>query len=154
MLAQAKSQSKVKLGENIITGGLGIQVLFFGLFIIVTGIFNYRIRAAPSLRSTQITLPWQNYLHVLYGASFLILVRSLFRIVEYAMGQDGVLLSHEYFLYIFDAALMFISMALFNIYHPSRIISHKTKDTVDHDPESQDSSYDLQEHRAHTNRRH
>jgi hypothetical protein len=37
MLAKAKAKKDVDLGENIITGGLGIQVLFFGLFIIVAG---------------------------------------------------------------------------------------------------------------------
>ncbi|PMD38881.1 RTA1-domain-containing protein [Hyaloscypha variabilis F] len=141
MLAKAKDNSGVKLGQNIITAGLGIQVVFFGLFIIVAGIFNYRLRAVPSLRSKQISVPWQSYLFVLYGASFLIMIRSVFRIVEYVMGQDGYLLDHEIFLYIFDATLMFCAMVLLNVYHPSRIIHKGSLEGHGRDLESHDSGY-------------
>ena len=141
MLAKATSDSGVKLGQNIITGGLGIQVLFFGLFIAVAGIFNYRLRAVPSLRSKQLSVPWQSYLYVLYGASFLIMIRSVFRIVEYVMGTDGYLLDHEIFLYIFDAVLMLSTMVLFNVYHPSRIIHHGNQTAGVRDVESNDSEY-------------
>lgn len=141
MLARTSSSSGVKLGQNIITGGLGIQVLFFGLFIVVAGIFNYRLRAVPSLRSQQLSVPWQSYLYVLYGASFLILVRSIFRIAEYVMGQHGYLLDHEIFLYIFDALLMFSAMVLFNVYHPSRIINKQALKNQGRDLEENDSGY-------------
>ncbi|PMD13902.1 putative RTA1 domain protein [Hyaloscypha hepaticicola] len=143
MLARTSSSSGVKLGQNIITGGLGIQALFFGLFIVVAGIFNYRLRAVPSLRSQQLSVPWQSYLHVLYGASFLILVRSIFRIAEYVMGQHGYLLDHEIFLYIFDALLMFSAMVLFNVYHPSRIINKQALKNQGRDLEENDSGYTM-----------
>jgi hypothetical protein len=90
---------------------------------VVAGIFNYRLRAMPSLRSKQLAVPWQSYLFILYGASLMIMIRSVFRIIEYVVGQDGYLLDHEIFLYIFDAVLMFLTMVLFNVYHPSRIIN-------------------------------
>ena len=141
MLAKAKDNSGVKLGQNVITAGLVIQVLFFGLFIIVAGIFNYRLRAVPFFRSKQISVPWQSYLFVLYGASFLIMVRSVFRIVEYVMGQDGFLLDHEIFLYVFDAVLMFCAMVLFNVYHPSRIIHKGSLEHHARDLESHDSGH-------------
>lgn len=148
MLSQAKTNSSVKLGQNIITGGLGIQVVFFGFFIIVAGIFHYRIRAVPSLRSTEVDVPWQSYLFVLYGASFMIMIRSIFRIIEYVGGQDGYLLEHEIFLYIFDATLMFLSMVLFNVYHPSRIIMKDKPEGHCHsrDLESVGSGYAMVDH--------
>jgi hypothetical protein len=43
---------------------------------------------------------------VLYVVSLLILVRSVFGLIEYAGGSDGYLISHELFLYIFDALLV------------------------------------------------
>jgi RTA1 like protein len=146
MLAKATSDSGVKLGQNIITGGLGIQVLFFGLFILVAAIFNYRLRAMPSMRSKQLSVPWQSYLFILYGASFMIMIRSVFRIVEYVMGQDGFLLDHEVFLFAFDAALMFLTMVLFNIYHPSRIINKGAVEHHGRDLESNDSDYRMVDH--------
>lgn len=125
MQSRAKKPSDAKLGEHVITVGLGIQVFFFGLFIIVAGIFHKRIAQYPTARSQAVHVPWQRYLTILYVASVFIMIRSVFRIAEYAMGSDGVLLGHEYYLYIFDATLMFFTMLLFNIMHPSNIISRK-----------------------------
>jgi hypothetical protein len=153
MLAQAKKQSTVNLGEHIITSGLATQCLWFIIFMIVTVIFHVRMAAMPTLRSKQLSVPWASYLYVLYGASIFILTRSIFRIAEYVMGTDGVLLDHEYYLYIFDSTLMFFVMVIFNVWHPSRIIAGSQHlDGVDghqRAPESQDSGYELAEHSVH-----
>lgn len=36
-------------------------------------------------------------------------------------GNDGYLISHEVYLYVFDAMLMFLVMVIFAIVHPSEI---------------------------------
>jgi hypothetical protein len=125
MLVKANTQSQVNTAQNMITGGLGIQVAFFVFFMVVTLLFHIRMRKAPSLRSQSLTVLWQQYIFVLYIASFFILVRSVFRIAEYVGGSNGKLLSTEIYLYIFDAALMFMTMVLFNLRHPSQIIAGK-----------------------------
>ncbi|KAF1993789.1 RTA1 like protein [Amniculicola lignicola CBS 123094] len=66
-------------------------------------------------------LPWRRHLAVLYITSVLILVRSVFRLVEFIQGKEGYLLSKEIFLYGMDAVLMLIVMLLFNWWHPSQI---------------------------------
>ena len=58
---------------------------------------------------------------MLYTVSLLILVRSIFRVIEYIQGNAGYLLRHEIFLYIFDALLMAVCMVTFLLYHPCRI---------------------------------
>lgn len=125
MLASADSQDNVDLGQNIIIGGLVLQILFFGLFIVASCVFHYRISAVPTTRSRAVDAPWNRYLWVLYGASGLIMIRNIFRVIEYGQGQDGYLLSTETWLYVFDATLMFVTMVLFQVWHPSRIISGK-----------------------------
>ena len=60
-------------------------------------------------------------MHVLYLASALIMIRSVFRVVEYLQGNNGYLLRHEVYLYIFDAFLMLVVMCLFNWVHPAEI---------------------------------
>ena len=123
MLANAQDPATVKLGNNIILGGLILQVLFFGLFIGVAGTFHKRMRADPAaVRSSSLLLPWTRYLLILYLASLLIVVRCVFRIAEYAGGQDGVLLGNEVYLYVFEAVLMFSVMVLFNVQHPSIVV--------------------------------
>jgi hypothetical protein len=49
------------------------------------------------------------------------MIRSIFRVVEYIGGNAGYLLSHEVYLYVFDALLMFLVMASFNWIHPSQV---------------------------------
>ena len=52
-----------------------------------------------------------------YSASALIMVRSVFRVVEYVEGNNGYIMRREALLYVFDAVLMFFVMVLFNIFH-------------------------------------
>jgi hypothetical protein len=72
-------------------------------------------------KSLTIDHQWRRTLHSLYAGSLLIWIRCVFRLIEYAQGNDGYVISHEAFLYIFDAALMFGVMVLFALVHPSEI---------------------------------
>ncbi|KAL7783449.1 RTA1 domain-containing protein [Trichoderma ceciliae] len=142
MLANAKTKSAVDLGENIITGGLIFQVIIFGFFMIVTCVFHRRIMRAPTPTSLTIAVPWQHFLYVLYAASILIMVRSVFRIAEFASGYSGPLQSSEAYIYIFDATLMFITSGLFIIWHPSSIMVPESKGSI---PLSDSVSYSYTE---------
>ncbi|KAF2021848.1 RTA1 like protein, partial [Aaosphaeria arxii CBS 175.79] len=126
----AGSLALLHAGEKIIIVGLFLQIFFFGFFIVVAGLFNYRLSRAESFHpindrnSTAIPthdLPWRRHLYTLYVVSALIMIRSIFRVVEYLQGNNGYLLRHEIFLYIFDALLMFIVMAIFNWIHPAEV---------------------------------
>ncbi|KGO73094.1 RTA-like protein [Penicillium italicum] len=124
MLAAAKGQSKVKLGNHLIVAGLFVQILFFGYFIIVSVVFHRRMLAATPMHAAgDPRISWTRYMKVLYVASVLVLIRSIYRVAEYVQGSDGYLQSKEAFLYAFDAALMFLCCLLFNFFHPSKIIS-------------------------------
>jgi hypothetical protein len=115
----AGSLKLLKVGENIIIAGLFVQVLFFGLFLVVAINFDLRYRRVnKSLNSSGIK-PLATAMLALHATSALIMVRSIFRVVEYIMGNNGFLLRHEYFLYIFDAALMIMVMIVFIVVHPS-----------------------------------
>ena len=67
---------------------------------------------------------------ILFVTSALIMVRSVFRAVEYLQGFNGYLLSNEAFLYVFDATLMFLVMILFGIVHPSKILGPKRQEVA------------------------
>lgn len=108
-------------GNNIIIGGLIVQIIFFGFFVICAIFFQRRIATNPTPESVGDYVPWQKHLYALYATSILILIRSIIRVVEYAQGSDGVLLSTEVFIYVFDATLMFLVMAIFGVIHPSEI---------------------------------
>ena len=128
MLTQAKTLDDVKKGENIIVGGLGIQILFFGFFMIVALVFHRRISNRPTRAAMSIVAPWQQLIYVLYISSGLIMVRSIYRVAEYVMGSEGVLMSKEYYLYCLDALPMLLVALSYNYFHPGRVINKNSQD--------------------------
>ena len=42
------------------------------------------------------------------------------------MGDDGYLMKHEVFSYVFDATLMLLAMISLNVVHPSDVIKPKS----------------------------
>lgn len=92
--------------------------------MVAIGIFHRRLNAQPTNTSLSLSQPWKQLLGALYASGALIMVRSLFRVAEYASGSSGPLQSTEIYIYIFDAALMFFVVALFNVSHPSLVLGH------------------------------
>jgi RTA1 like protein len=112
-------------GEHVIIGGLFVQIAFFCFFIVAAVTFQRRIYRMPTLRSEAPTLRWRKHLFALYAASSLILVRSLVRslvrFIEYIQGQNGYIIDHEAFIYIFDGVPMLIVLTILIVVHPSEI---------------------------------
>ncbi|EFE37459.1 RTA1 domain protein, putative, partial [Trichophyton verrucosum HKI 0517] len=113
--------SNLSLGEKIVVVGLIIQILFFGFLIVVSVIIHLRMSTHPTTASLSLHFSWRKYLYSLYVVSTLVMIRSIFRVAEFAQGTNGTLLRHEYYLYIFDATLMFILMVTLNVIHPGVI---------------------------------
>jgi hypothetical protein len=118
MLVKASTAEK---GGNVIKVGLIIQIIFFGLFIITSIVFHVKLVKNGSRVLQQRQVPWKKHQTALYIGSLLIFVRSIFRYIEYNHGNSGTLLQHEFYSYIFDAALMLLVMAAFNVVHPAEI---------------------------------
>ncbi|KAG4411840.1 hypothetical protein IFR04_015024 [Cadophora malorum] len=109
-------------GSHLVVGGLFVQLFFFGCFIAVAVHFDIVMHKLPTSRA-QGAVPWRKHLLALYAASVLIMIRSVFRVIEYLQGFSGYLLSHEVYLYIFDAVLMLCVMLIFNVVHPSEVMA-------------------------------
>jgi len=112
---------KAKTGEYIIVAGLGIQILVFVVFMLCCLNFHIRFRAHVTRSGAACDIPWQSCLNMLYGTSLAILLRNVYRMVEFIMGQDGYLLSTEWPVYVFDGALMLLVMIAFYVWYPSQL---------------------------------
>ena len=55
------------------------------------------------------------------------MTRSIFRVVDYAMGQHGYPLTHEWTLYVFDAPLMFVVMVIYGVFFLSQLQLQRQK---------------------------
>ncbi|KOG99699.1 Rta1p [Saccharomyces eubayanus] len=115
--AMMSSASTASSGSHIVTAGLFIQIAFFGLFIINEFLFIYKISKKPTSISVRCNT-WKSLNITLLVNSFLILIRSIVRAVEFIEGYDGVIASHEWFLYVFDALPMFLLVIAFAAVFP------------------------------------
>lgn len=136
-LMATKNGNSMKTGQNIIIVGLFIQIVMFGLFAATAAVFHVRMRRWPSGASASASSPapsslpgmiggngnlsWQQTMTMLYTVSALILVRSVFRVVEYIAGRDGYPLQHEWTLYVFDAVLMLATMLVYGRWYPGQL---------------------------------
>ncbi|KAF7713091.1 Uncharacterized protein PECH_002012 [Penicillium ucsense] len=126
----------LNIGAKIVIGGLAVQLLFFGFFVIAAAIFHWRVkkqvsqtrissythRSTASRSSMGNKLTWEKLMWALYIACVLILVRSIFRVVEFVEGNDGYIMRREYWLYIFDAALMTLAGASMTVFFPGFLL--------------------------------
>ncbi|KAK5701750.1 hypothetical protein LTR97_004568 [Elasticomyces elasticus] len=114
------SISSINMGQTLVVAGLFVQVVFFGLFLIAAGLFHFRILQMPTTKSYELAW-WKKHMLSLYVVSGLIFVRSIVRVVEYLQGFDGYIMTHEAFIYVFDATLMIIAVVIMNVIHPGEV---------------------------------
>lgn len=112
------SADMMEIGEYIVIVGLFVQIAFFGGFLVVASVFHWRMRKAPTAKSTEPAVRWQAYLSTLYVSGILIWVRSLFRAIEYIDGNDGPLMRDEIYVFTLDGMLILIVMVYMNWFHP------------------------------------
>jgi uncharacterized membrane protein len=109
--------AKAKAGSNLTIAGISLQLLWFIFFVIVAAFFHYQMRLSPTSTAQHRNVRWEKYLRSLYFVSIMIVIRSAFRLVEYAEGFTGYLQSHEAFFYVFDSMLMLVVMVWMNWQH-------------------------------------
>jgi hypothetical protein len=115
------SANSLDLGEKVVIGGLFAQLLFFSCFIAVAGVFHYRMTRMPTPQAERPEVRWKHYLVTLYVTGTLILIRSLFRVVEFIQGNDGTLMRSEVYIFVFDGLLMLAVLLWMNWFHPGEI---------------------------------
>jgi hypothetical protein len=112
------------LGKTIILVGLVAQIICFALFLSVAVVVERRLARNPTpmaktldSRSTQ--NGWVGVMRVVFVASALIFIRSVFRLIEFTGDHDSPLQKSEAYLYVCDSTLMFGVLAVLIYFHPS-----------------------------------
>ncbi|GAA5872239.1 hypothetical protein JCM8547_004791 [Rhodosporidiobolus lusitaniae] len=143
MSAQA---SMAETGQKIALVGLFIQLACFLVFCALLVWFYYKARASYShLRypsrpfswstfgffSTEPIHDWRALAWVMALTCIGIIIRSIFRLIEYAQGHDGALKTTEAWFYLLDALPLWISMTLFAIIWPPRVLEGVEQEAAD-----------------------
>ncbi|KAJ7108401.1 RTA1 like protein-domain-containing protein [Mycena crocata] len=144
-LTATKNISTANIGNKITMIGLSLQLLSFALFTVLILVFGWRVqtrfpsawRPQPGHKSFspfgggQIG-DWRILFWTLCLTCIGILIRSVFRIAEFAGGYDGFLAYHEGYFYLLDSLPLWIAMSLYCLVWPPRfLIPHPREDAIE-----------------------
>jgi hypothetical protein len=122
ILSSAGTNSdSANLGENILLVGLAVNLASFAIFCLQIFYFDYRTRKSPP------TIPggglckkgWRQFLYLVYLSSLLVLIRQIYRVIEFSQGFTGYVAVHEIYFYIFDAIPIFFAGGIYIICFPA-----------------------------------
>ena len=139
-----------KLGIHIYMGGVGLQLFFILIFIVLAVSFHRAINRSMTPNESDDSKPltpggysslsrfdYSHYsssltpktptsaLHllcILYLVLGLIIFRNMYRLIEFSMGVNSTITHHEWYAYVFDAVPMLCALVAFNIYHPGKVL--------------------------------
>ncbi|KAF4825295.1 Protein RTM1 [Colletotrichum tropicale] len=105
------------IAMKILLAGLALQVLVFSTYICI--LFRYhklsRMMAVPEAPTG-----WFGVLKAVYISSFLILIRCVYRMIEFAEGPEGYSMTHEWMFWVFEGITMVVAIAVFCVWHPGK----------------------------------
>ncbi|KAG2488286.1 hypothetical protein HYH03_013136 [Edaphochlamys debaryana] len=101
------------MGTSLMLIGLSLQLGFFTLFTCLALWMQHSAKFALKERAN----PKPQIFWCLYSTIALMYIRNIFRVVEFVMGYDGALATHEEYLYGFDFVPIFLCVVIFCVYH-------------------------------------
>jgi len=126
------SKSAVDSGKTTVLAGLGVQLAAFGFFSVIGLRFNILARHLGEItadtnhiagHSKRPKSPnWMGLLIAVNTSCALILVRSIYRVVEFATGVDGYVSVHEWTFYCFDALPILPIFLIFAVMPPGNYV--------------------------------
>ncbi|KAJ6517859.1 RTA1 like protein-domain-containing protein [Mycena vulgaris] len=123
------------IGDKITLVGLALQLVSFALFTSLLVVFGVRVKQRfPHVWRTQGKAPftlfgreqagnWRILYYTLCFSCVAILIRSIFRLAEFAQGHAGYLATHEVYAYVFDTLPLWTAMTLYCSVWPPRFLA-------------------------------
>ncbi|GAA6017618.1 hypothetical protein JCM11491_005303 [Sporobolomyces phaffii] len=136
------SKGSADTGHKIALVGLALQLVSYGLFCCLLIIFGTRVpRMFPGIEdrrraagrdssnpfATTSLHRWRSLYALLLLTSVGIIVRSVFRLVEYTQGYSGYLPTHEGYFWSLDALPLWLAMSLYAVWWPARYVAGATE---------------------------
>ncbi|CAG8949162.1 hypothetical protein HYFRA_00004784 [Hymenoscyphus fraxineus] len=123
LMVISKNNRTRENGLHIYTAGLVLQECFILVFAALVFTFNRRVKREASVeqaaRAKKLVL-------ALYASLFLISIRIIYRLLEFAGSFDSALTqelwTHEVYQYALDATPMFFALLIMVVMHPGRVL--------------------------------
>ena len=115
ILVSASSAGQATTGTSLLIAGLVIQVLSVLIYLAIAFIFYLNA-------STKMNKETKSLFIALYVAGVMVLLRSVFRVVEFSSGYAGPIVVNENFMYGLDFVPLCLALICFLIVHPEKVL--------------------------------
>jgi hypothetical protein len=112
------------IGMSVLLFGLSLQLATFCIFLGLFWLFVRRVKLAKDVGLNPCV---KKVVFGVWLAGGCVQVRSIYRVIEFAMGVNGYPFKHEWCLYALEGAPMFVALALLAIYHPTKWMQQKPR---------------------------
>ncbi|KAF3919893.1 hypothetical protein ABW21_db0206437 [Orbilia brochopaga] len=120
MFVNTTAPSRQKIGQGLLRAALILQLLLFLAFA------YFSIKLQRNAKRLGIWGKWRMSLYTLYVCGFWVMVRCIYRLVEFFEGFKGELILHEAYFYALECIPMLLSAAYMNVMHVSRWLPRKS----------------------------
>ncbi|KAJ1723860.1 hypothetical protein LPJ53_001817 [Coemansia erecta] len=116
-------------GKWICIVGLAIQLVFLGLFLLITVAIMRDRRYTVLARDGDATgvASRRRVFRLVIATSVLIYVRSIYRLIEFIDGYGGRIYRAEWAFYVFDFAMIFLAVGVYVVWHIGHHFPRKSK---------------------------
>ncbi|RPB12694.1 RTA1 like protein, partial [Morchella conica CCBAS932] len=115
-------EGKEQMGKNILLVGLYVQLASFIFFLVISSVFYFRVSKAGVDAQKYGRYHWTTMLKVLYFAAAFIIMRCVFRLIEYSADRTSSVQKNEVWAYCLDAVPMFMVQCVFNVVHGGMVL--------------------------------
>ncbi|PWY98612.1 LOW QUALITY PROTEIN: hypothetical protein BCV70DRAFT_227931 [Testicularia cyperi] len=121
----------VQIGGQLFLAGVTLQGISYILFTTLVTYTTLKVFAdsnkitplgTSSRRFLGLSPPIFGLVSGLYFSSLFVIIRSVYRIIEFAQGYDGYLVSHEIYLFVLDAAPLVLAVGIWVVMWPSYLL--------------------------------
>lgn len=155
-LIVSSTPSTASLGKDILMAGLAFGLASFCTFILLTIWMTLSVHRHNSSSNTrgevratttkqgevQGTVGWTKIMIPIFIGELCILIRTIYRLVEFAGGYHGHIYTTEWYLYVFDALFMLITVSIWIPFFPAKFGLDQSLTGL-HDP--QDDNQNVQD---------
>lgn len=111
------------IGKKVVLAGLIFSLVVFAFFVLVAAIFHRRLlKSPPPFLMVNTDFKWTRYMWAIYVACVAIMIRNLFRTIQFGASSTAAVNAKEVYIYVFDASMMFVSFLVLAVYHPGLLI--------------------------------
>lgn len=121
MAGTSDTADDAQSGSNVVVAGVAVQLFGYLIFDLVFASFWWRVRKdrPPLLQK------YESFMLAVFLSSMCVVLRSIYRVAEMAVGWDGVINTTEWCLYSFDGAFVVLAVFILNVYPVGKYLPKK-----------------------------